>query len=111
MEKQLLRKKEPVDSVSYYLSFKHAAVDDSRVAERAQPTSGRYPGLALGISRAQHHPGAAAFHRAVPVKAELCVPAESLTDTVALLTLPAGSDVRGWNRTATEQFAPGAKLV
>jgi hypothetical protein len=48
---------------------------------------------------------------AVPVKVEVCVPAASLTDTVAVLT-PAGFGAAvGAKRTAIEHDAPGARVV
>jgi len=47
---------------------------------------------------------------AVPVNVADCVPAASVTDTVAVL-VPAASAVRGLNCTVTRQLALGASVV
>src|ERR1700722_18697459 len=47
---------------------------------------------------------------AVPVRVEVCVPAASVTDTVAVL-VPAASAVSGLNCTSMLQVAPTAKVV
>ena len=50
------------------------------------------------------------LYLAVPVNVEVCVPAVSVTDTVAFLT-PVGSAVSGLNCTVIMQVAPGARVV
>ncbi len=49
-------------------------------------------------------------HRAFPVKAEVCVPAESVTEIVAVF-VPIASAVRGLNCSVTTHVAPGASVV